>query len=102
LEIVKACNTDSTQLAQTGIASLGLTYSAVPGSEDVYLGSAISNISIPNLGRFTPGNDRLPVDVYGEAFAVHVLGDIGGSDNYSVLPEQKLDGSPWASNPAAF
>ncbi len=68
----------------------------------MYLGSAISNISIPNLGRFTPGNDRLPVDVYGEAFAVHVLGDIGGSDNYSVLPEQKLDGSPWASNPAAF
>lgn len=101
-EIVKACNTDSIQLAQTGIASLGLTYSAVPGPEDVYLGSAISNISIPNLGRFTPENDREKIDVYGEAFAAHVLGDIGGSYNYSVLPEQKLDGSSWASNPAAF
>lgn len=68
----------------------------------MYLGSAISNISIPNLGRFTPENDRLPDDVYGDAFAAHVLGNIGGSYDYSVLPEQKLNGSPWASNPAAF
>ena len=68
----------------------------------MYLGSAISNISIPSLGRFTPENDRLGIDVYGEPFAAHVLGDIEGSYNYSVLPEQKLDGSPWASNPAAF
>jgi hypothetical protein len=101
-KIIKACNTDSIQLAQTGIASLGLTYSAVPGPEDVYLGSAISKISVPNLGRFTPENDRIANDFYGEAFAAHVLGDIGSSYNYSVLPEQKLDGSPWASNPAVF
>jgi hypothetical protein len=101
-EIVKAYNTDSIQLAQTGIASLGLTYSAVPGPEDVYLGSAISNTSVPDLGRFAPENDRIPDDFYGGAFGAHVLGDIGSSYNYSVLPEQRLDGSPWASNPAAF
>ena len=86
---------------------MGLTYSAVPGPEDIFLGSAISNISIPNLEHFTPDNDRLVIafqssGAYDEAFAAHVLGDIGSSFNYSMRPEQKLDGLPWASNPAAF
>lgn len=54
---VKAYNSNSIQLAQIGIAGLGLTYSAGPGPEDIYLGSAISNISIPSLERFTPEND---------------------------------------------
>ncbi|MCJ1423086.1 hypothetical protein MMC29_000967 [Sticta canariensis] len=89
-------------LAQIGIASLGLTYSAVPGPEDIYLGSAISKISIPNLERLIPEDDRNTLNHFSEAFAAHVLGDIGSSYNYSVRPEQKLDGSPWASNPAAF
>lgn len=95
-------NTDSVQLAQIGIACLGLTYSAVPGPEDIYLGSAISNIAIPNLERLIPEDDRNTLNDFSAAFAAHVLGDIGSSYNYSVRPEQKLDGSPWTSNPAAF
>ena len=102
LETSKACNADNIQLAQAGIAGLGLTYSATPGPEDVYLGSAISDISVPNLGRFTPERSRSPDDFFSEAFGAHVLGDIGSSYNWSALPEKKLDGSPWASNPAAF
>lgn len=96
------CSTDTIQLTQIGIASLGLTYSAVPGPEDVYLSSAISKIAIPNFERFTPGIDRIPNNFYAEAFAAHVLGDIGSSYNYSTLPDQNLSGSPWVSNPAAF
>ena len=30
------------------------------------------------------------------------LGDIGSSYNFSLLPEGGLNGTPWASNPAAF
>jgi hypothetical protein len=74
----------------------------VPGIEDIYQDSDIRNVSIPNLANFAP--EAVPVlDVYlAESFAAHVLGDIGSSYNYSMLPEESLDGKPWASNPAAF
>jgi hypothetical protein len=74
----------------------------VPGIEDIYRDSGIKNVSIPNLVNFAP--EAVPVlDVYlAESFAAHLLGDIGSSYHYSMLPEESLDGKPWASNPAAF
>lgn len=69
----------------------------------MYLGASISNISVPDFTRFTPSSDRLPgYDLYGEAYAAHLLGDIATSYNYSMLPDIDLDGSSWATNPAAF
>lgn len=81
---------------------MGFTYSAIPRPEDVYLGSAMKNISIPNLEQFAPPNDGVPNDFYGESSAAHVLGDIGSSYNYTMRPKQNLEGLPWASNPSAF
>lgn len=83
------------------MASLGLTYSAVPGPEDIYSSSGLNNISVPDLTHFTQ-NARISNDFYGEALDAHILGDIGSSYNFSDLPEQSLVGSPLASNPAAF
>lgn len=50
----------------------------------------------PTAGRF--GNDVTFV----ESLAAHVLGEIGSSYNFSMLPEEPLEGTPWASNPAGF
>ena len=93
--------TDFVQLVQLGLASLSLTYSGTPGPEDVYLSPVIGNISVPNFDKFVAGHDPIPDDIYGNAFAAHVLGDVGSSYNYSALPDD-LEGSPRASNPAAF
>ena len=49
----------------------------------------------PKQGRFSGGNNL-------ESFAAHVLGDIGSSYNFSILPNEALAGTPWASNPASF
>ena len=67
----------------------------------MYLSRGISKVAVPNFDRFVPENDPLPDDLYGNAFAAHVLGDIGSSYNYSALPHD-LEGSPRASNPAVF
>ena len=37
-----------------------------------------------------------------ESFGAHVLGDIGSSYNFSMLPKEPLDGTPWAAQPAGF
>ncbi|MCJ1348039.1 hypothetical protein MMC31_006270 [Peltigera leucophlebia] len=50
----------------------------------------------PHKGRFEDGG-YLP-----ELFGAHLLGDIGGSYNFSMLPDYPLAGTPWASNPASF
>lgn len=52
---------------------------------------------------FAPAAGRFINDVtFLESFAAHVLGDIGSSYNFSMLPKEPLKGTPWASNPAGF
>ena len=52
-----------------------------------------------STARFIPfDNDN----TFQEAFAAHVLGDTGSSYNFSMLPAEPLEGTPWASNPAGF
>lgn len=70
----------------------------------MYQASGIGNLSIPDLTYFTPTTDPLPQanDQYGTAFNAHRFGEIGSSYKYSQLPETSIEGSPWASNPAAY
>ena len=63
----------------------------------------MNNISVPNMTRFAPTSGRFTNDnTFLESFAAHVLGDIGSSYNFSMLPKEPLEGTPWASNPAGF
>ncbi len=63
----------------------------------------MNNISIPNMTHFAPAAGRFNDDnTFLESFAAHVLGDIGSSYNFSMLPNEPLEGTPWASNPAGF
>lgn len=94
---------DFEQLAQAGIAVIGLTYSALPGVGDIFLESGIRNISVPDMTRFAPHPGRFTDDIpFLESYAAHVLSDIGSSYNFSLLPSRPLQGIPWASNPAGF
>lgn len=94
---------DHRELAQAGIAVLGLTYSATPGVYDIYRNRALGSISIPDLNALSPeskfqdGENWLLSD-----YGAHLLGDIGSSYNFSMLPDHDLSGKSWASNPAAF
>lgn len=82
---------------------LGLTYSASPGIGDIYREPGLNNISIPNMTSFAPTAGRFSDDItFTEAFAAHMLGDIGSSYNFSLLPTTPLEGTPLASNPAGF
>ncbi len=62
----------------------------------------MNNISIPNMTHFPPTAGRFGASSTVESFAAHVLGDIGSSYNFSMLPKEPLDGTPWASSPAGF
>lgn len=55
------------------------------------------------MTHFAPTAGRFSNDItFLESFAAHVLGDIGSSYNFSMLPKEPLEGTPWASNPAGF
>ncbi|KAL8916717.1 MAG: hypothetical protein Q9208_008364 [Pyrenodesmia sp. 3 TL-2023] len=94
----------SKELVQIGIAVLGLTYSASPGIGDIYREPGTNNISISNMTNFAPTAGRFAGNgiPFLESDAAHVLGEIGSSYNFSMLPEEPLVGTPWASNPAGF
>lgn len=92
------------QLAQAGIAILSLTFSGDPGIGDIYRAPDVNGgITIPNMTEFAPHKGRFQDGGYlSELFGAHLLGDIGSSYNFSMLPDYMLAGTPWASNPAAF
>lgn len=52
------------------------------------------------MSTFAPSTGRFTRDYLTESLAAHVLGNIGGSYNVSMLPKDPLSGKPWASNPA--
>ena len=66
----------------------------------------MNNISIPDMAHFGPSTGRFINETndntFLEAFAAHVLGDTGSSYNFSMLPGEPLQGTPWAANPAGF
>ncbi|KAF2465234.1 uncharacterized protein BDR25DRAFT_346306 [Lindgomyces ingoldianus] len=91
-------------IAQTGIATLSLTWSANPGQTNLFRDSSIGNMLVPNMsvyashsGRFSDLHGALP-----ELFAAHILGDIASSYNYSNLPSKPLKDRPEAFSPAVF
>ena len=60
-------------------------------------------ITIPNMTEFAPHKGRFEDAGYlPELFGAHLLGDIGSSYNFSMLPDYPLADTPWASNPASF
>jgi hypothetical protein len=87
---------------QISIVVLGLTYSAIPGIGDIFHAPGLNDVSIPNMATFAPTTGRFGDTYLAESFAAHVLGDIGSSFNFSILPNHFLSGTPLASNPAAF
>ena len=55
------------------------------------------------MTHFAPPTSRVDRDVtFVESFAAHILGDVGSSYNFSMLPDKALLDTPWASNPAGF
>lgn len=62
----------------------------------------MNDVSVPNMTHFAPNTGRFTNYFGVESFAAHVLGNIGSSYNFSMLPDDPLTGTPWASNPAAF
>lgn len=51
---------------------------------------------------FAPHKGRFGDSYLSELFGAHLLGDIGSSYNFSMLPDYPLAGTPRAANPAAF
>ena len=65
----------------------------------------MNDVSVPNMTTFAPtigqSSGESDSDMT-ESFGAHVLGDIGSSYNFSMLPNETLNGTPWASKPAGF
>ena len=95
-------HTDTSQLVQTGIATLSLTLSGDPGPADIYREKGLSDMAVANLTRFAPHPSRFHNRNFVERLAAHILGDSGSSYNYTMLPQEALSGTPWAQNPAMF
>jgi hypothetical protein len=78
-----------------------LTFKGDPGIEDIYVESRIDTIAIPDMtlfarvGRFADGPGP-------QSFAAHILGDTGGSYNYSMLPNVSLVDQPVAKFPSTY
>lgn len=89
-------------LVQAAIAVLALTYSASPGITDIFRERGTRNISVPDMSTFAPKTRRFGDDAFAESLAAHLLGDIGSSYQVSPLPEEPLDGTPFAEKPAGF
>ncbi|KAK3364558.1 hypothetical protein B0T25DRAFT_68972 [Lasiosphaeria hispida] len=84
---------------QAAISALGLTYKGDPGVEDIYVTSNPSDmVAIPDMSKFArPG--RFNDGEGPQSYAAHILGDIGGSYNYSTLPPSPLTNQPIAKYP---
>lgn len=89
-------------MAQTGLAVLSLTLSGNPGPADIYRETNLGLMSVPNMTAFAPNTGRFSDTYLAECFAAHILGDVGSSYNYSMLPTAPLKDTPWAANPAPF
>lgn len=82
---------------------MAITYQANPGIGDVYLEAGNNKIAVPDLTQFTPKDRGSAVsERFRESFGANVLGQIGGTYNFSALPAEPLKGKPFASNPAGF
>lgn len=91
---------------QAAIAVTSMTFQAEPHVEDVYL-TAQGQVFIPDMSNFARGTGRFEGSRYDldptlQNLGASILGDIGGSYNYSVLPSVPLAGEPLAKFPAAF
>lgn len=54
------------------------------------------------MTEFAPHKGRFGDGYLSELFGAHLLGDVGSSYNFSMLPDYPLAGTPWAANPASF
>ena len=82
---------------------MAITYQANPGIGDVYLEPGSNTIAVPDMTQFTPKDRGSAVsEEFRESFGANVLGQIGGTYNFSALPTEPLKGKPFASNPAGF
>lgn len=92
---------------QAAIAVISLTFEAEPHVDDVYL-SGQGEVFVPDMSNFARGTGRFefsrPFDLDStlQSLGASILGDIGGSYNYSVLPSMPLAGEPLGKFPAAF
>ncbi|KAK0725847.1 hypothetical protein B0H67DRAFT_571715 [Lasiosphaeris hirsuta] len=84
---------------QAAISALGLTYKGDPGIQDIYVTSNPNDmVAIPDMSKFArPG--RFNDGEGPQSYAAHILGDIGGSYNYSTLPPEPLTNQPVAKYP---
>lgn len=92
---------------QAAIAVTSLTFQAEPHVDDVYL-SGPGQVFVPNMSNFARGTGRFefsrPFDLDStlQSLGAAILGDIGSSYNYSVLPSVPLAGEPLGKFPAMF
>lgn len=93
---------------QAAIAVISLTFEAEPHVDDVYL-SEQGQVSVPDMsnfargtGRFQGGSRRFDLDSTLQSLGASILGDIGSSYNYSLLPSVPLAGEPLGKFPAMF
>ncbi|KAK4123423.1 hypothetical protein N657DRAFT_656663 [Parathielavia appendiculata] len=83
------------------ISVLSLTYKADPGVQDIYLDAQQNMVAIPDMSRFVM-QGRFQDGSQLQSYAAHILGDIGSSYNYSMLPEEPLTEQPVAKYPSSF
>ncbi|KAG8163625.1 hypothetical protein KVR01_006922 [Diaporthe batatas] len=91
---------------QAAIAVISLTFQAEPHVDDVYLLDH-GQVFLPNMSNFARGTGRFSgrqsdLDSTLQNLGASILGDVGGSYNYSTLPSVPLAGQPLAKFPATF
>ncbi|KKY38482.1 hypothetical protein UCDDA912_g01473 [Diaporthe ampelina] len=91
---------------QAAIAVTSMTFQAEPHVEDVYQSSQ-GQVFVPDMSNFARGTGRFEGSRYDldptlQNLGASILGDIGGSYNYSTLPSVQLVGEPLAKFPAMF
>ncbi|KAJ0117022.1 hypothetical protein J7T55_003438 [Diaporthe amygdali] len=91
---------------QAAIAVISVTFEAEPHVDDVYL-SEQGQVFVPDMSDFARGTGRFQDSRYNQDSTLQnlgasILGDIGSSYNYSVLPSVPLAGEPLAKFPAMF
>ena len=86
---------------QVAISVLSLTYKADPGAQDIYPDAKQDKVAIPDMSRFTT-RGRFEDGSSLQSYAAHILGDIGSSYNYSMLPKEPLTDQPVAKYPSSF
>jgi hypothetical protein len=89
------------QAIQTAIATIGLTFKAEPGIQEIYLDSTLGEIAIPDMSRFARVG-RFTAGSRPQSVAAHILGDIGTSYEFSTIPQEIMTKAPIAKHPYAF